>query len=77
MQIYHGRSQEGGGAERVCAPPPEAFEPPAGRRAARVRTPAGATETLTEVTKSVRKPTKTRQGSRDHLGPPEKRGPCD
>ena len=45
------------------------------------KTPMEATKTLREVTKSVRKPTKSaRQGSRgpsDHLGLPEKQGPCD
>ena len=38
--------------------PPWGFRAPAGRWPARAKTPAQATETLTEVTKSLRKPTK-------------------
>ena len=49
-----GRSQGGGEGVR----PPWGFRAPAGRRPARAKTPAEATETLTEITKSVRKPTK-------------------
>ena len=51
-----GRSQGGGRGA-----PPRGFQAPraaAGRRPARAKTPAEATETITEVTKSVRKPTK-------------------
>ena len=51
-----GRSQGGGGAERVRHP--HGVSGPAGRRPARAKTPAEATVTITEVTKSVRKPTK-------------------
>ena len=47
------------GGRKGCAPPPPwGFRDPAGRRSARAKTPAEATETLTEVRKSVRKPTK-------------------
>ena len=70
---HQGRSQ--GRAEGVRPPPPWGFRAAAGRRPARAKTPAEATETLTEVTKSVRKPTKTSGQSGplwDHLGPPEK-----
>ena len=64
---------------RGCALP-LGFSGPRRPKPTRAKTPAEATETLTEVTTSVRKPTKTRQGSRgpsDHLDPPEKQCPCD
>ena len=44
-----------GGEEGVR---PLGFRIPAGRRPERAKTPAEATETLAEVTKSVRKPAK-------------------
>ena len=54
------------------------FEPP---RPAKAKTPAEATETLTENTNFVRRPTKKHVRAvgdpSDHLGPPKKQGPCD
>ena len=47
--------RQGGGAEGVH---PLGFRIPAGRRPERAKTPAEATETLAEVTKSVRIPAK-------------------
>ena len=68
--LCQGRSQ---GAEAVCAP--WGFRAPAGLRQARAKTSAKATETLAEVTKPVRKPSKStsgQSGPSDHLGQPEK-----
>ena len=57
--------------------PPWDFRVPAGRRPARAKNPAKASETHTEVTKSVRKLTKKARpdgrGTFDHLGLPRKR----
>ena len=64
-------------ARGVEGAPPWGFQASAGRRPARAKTPAKASETHTEVTKSVRKPTKKArpdtQGLSDHLGLPRKR----
>ena len=71
-----GRSQ--GVRRKRCTP--FGFSGPACRRPARVKTPAEATETLTEVTTSVRKPTKSTSGQSGPLwpsGPARKTGPCD
>ena len=46
----------------MCPPPPLGCSGPASRRPARAKTPAEATETFTEVTKSVQKPTKKHAG---------------
>ena len=56
--------------------PPWGFRGPTGRRPTKAKTPSETAKNLTEVTKSMQKPTKkARQGSRghsDHLSPPEK-----
>ena len=75
-----------GRGRRGCAPL-GVFGALAGRRPARIKTQAEATETLTEVTKSVRKPTKkhvrtvgaplTSGSARKNRAPVTIRGPSD
>ena len=72
------RDVAGGGGEREDVRPLVVFGPP---RPARVKTPAEATETLTEDTNFVRRPTKKHVRA---VGTPltiwarqKKQGPCD
>ena len=69
-----------GEGRRGCAPPPGFSGVLAGRRPARAKTPAEATETLTEVTyicaeTDKKKNTSGQSLTSDHLGPPEKQRP--